>query len=90
MVTIEELEARVKELEIWKEKVSKYLQRLDAQNNNTTTRRMWSQEEQEFLLNNKKLGYVKLTQLWRDKFDHIRTVDSIRKKGERLGIMWGD
>ena len=90
MVTIEELEARIEELEIWKEKVVKYLQRLDAQNNKTTTRRMWSQEEQEFLLNNKKLGYVKLTKLWRDKFDHIRTVDSIRKKGERLGIMWGD
>jgi hypothetical protein len=80
------LEERVEQLERKLELLRNYI--ADKYEKKPSTRRLWSKEEQDFLREKYRQGPTSLCRLWNNQFGHDRTVDSIRKKGERIGILW--
>jgi len=80
------LEERVEQLEIKLEQLRDYVAQKSVKK--PSTRRLWSKEEQDFLREKYRQGPTSLCRLWNNQFGHDRTVDSIRKKGERIGILW--
>jgi len=94
MGNIEELEARVEELEIWKEKAINYLQKADerikaleelvVKPKKESTVKRWTDEEVTFLRNNYfTKSPSELANMWKKEFGYPRTVDSIRRKIQR-------
>jgi len=81
-----DLEQRVEELEQKLEQLRDYV--ADKLEKKPTNRRTWSKEEQDFLRDKWRQGPTSLCRLWKNQFGHDRTIDSIRKKGERIGILW--